>query len=373
MKSRFVNRYTYLIKRNIIFRKIAYILHHFQSISLPADFISLLTGSPPPLAVKPCHVLHTCSLPGRSLFNTASNLIYIYIFFFYNIYILKGDGASYEYAPTEVKLVVTFKGVFLVVNDVGQELLISANVKDVSYIWGDAEHDDEMVFITHQNNPSLIECHFIKVTSTLVVTAADDFVGTIDRAAQGKYPGSLGVWDVSYNGSVSVEEPKGNHVVKAANKRIAALGNEARAVALVVCETEIKVVDKDTAEEIKVFPIMDVSFTALDPKDSKKWSFITNDTQFALLYCHSFGISADDSQTIPRTISDSFAKVTAKFNAATPEERRAVQQSNKGTSGALGVFDAKYVFFFFCYVPPNNQVCCFCVSLMLLTAVAGSM
>lgn len=254
---------------------------------------------------------------------------------------IKSDAGSSE--ATEVKLVVTFKGVFLLVNDASQELLISANIKDVTYIWGDAEHDDEMVFVTHQTTPTLIECHFIRVTSTLVVTAADDFVGTIDRAAQGKYPGSLGVWDVNYNGSVAVEEPKGNHVVKAANKRIKTLGDEARAVALVVCETEMKVVDKDTAEEIKVFPIMDVSFTALDPKDSKKFSFITNDTQFGLLYCHSFGISAADSQIIPQTIADSFGKVTAKFNAATPEERRALQLSNKGTSGALGVFDAKYI------------------------------
>jgi hypothetical protein len=42
--------------------------------------------------------------------------------------------------------------------------------------------------------------------------------------------------------------------------------------------------DKDTGDVIKQFPVMDVSFTTLDSKDSKTFSFITSDTQFGLMY-----------------------------------------------------------------------------------------
>ena len=85
---------------------------------------------------------------------------------------------------------------------------------------------------------------------------------------------------------------------------------------------------------------MDVSFTSLDSKDSKKFSFITNDSDFGLLYCHAFVISDGKADAIPHTIAEAFSKATEKLKTASAEERRQMQRA-RGTSGALGVFDVR--------------------------------
>ena len=38
-------------------------------------------------------------------------------------------------------------------------MVMSCNVDDVCYVWGDADNDNEVVFIAHQVDPNLIECH----------------------------------------------------------------------------------------------------------------------------------------------------------------------------------------------------------------------
>jgi hypothetical protein len=80
------------------------------------------------------------------------------------------------------------------------------------------------------------------VTSDLILSAVDDFISLLDTGTAGKFPGSIAVYPSLYNGTVSVDQPKGNAVVKAAHKRIKILGNIPKQVLLVVCAEEIKVV-----------------------------------------------------------------------------------------------------------------------------------
>lgn len=62
---------------------------------------------------------------------------------------------------------------------------------------------------------------------------------------------------------------QGKHVVKAAAKRIKAMDMEPRSVTLVIYEDEIKIADHGSQDDLKMFPILDVSFTALDSKDAR--------------------------------------------------------------------------------------------------------
>ena len=68
----------------------------------------------------------------------------------------------------------------------------------------------------------MIKCHLLRFNVDSEKSAADDFVTAVDAASLGKFPGSLGSYRSMYSGSVSVDEPKGNHVIKHALKRIKA-------------------------------------------------------------------------------------------------------------------------------------------------------
>eukprot|EP00039_Didymoeca_costata_P009170 m.121280 g.121280 ORF g.121280 m.121280 type:complete len:729 (+) comp14386_c0_seq4:334-2520(+) len=249
-----------------------------------------------------------------------------------------------ESIKQDVEMFVTYDGLFLCKSQNVQDVFMSCNIQDISYIWRDIDAQTDVVFITHQYDPVLIECHLLRITSTLNLSAGDDMVKAIDKASLGKFPGALAYFDASYSGSVSVNEEKGKHVVKAAAKRIKAMDMEPRSVTLVIYEDEIKIADHGSQDDLKMFPILDVSFTALDSKDARKFSFITKDSQFGLLYCHLFDITGESqAEAVPHAINEAFAKVTEKLKNATPEERKAMHHSRKGTSGALGVFDAKYI------------------------------
>jgi N-acetylmuramic acid 6-phosphate (MurNAc-6-P) etherase len=62
-------------------------------------------------------------------------------------------------------------------------------------------------------------------------------------------------------------------------------------------------------------------------------------------YCHSFAIADGKAQEVPVAINNVFRVITEKLKTASPEERRAMQggKVSGGTSGSLGVFDAKCV------------------------------
>ena len=64
-------------------------------------------------------------------------------------------------------------------------------------------------------------------------------------------------------------------------------------------------------DEIKIFPIMDVSFTEQDTKDSKKFSFITNDASFGLLYCHGFVIDGGAATTTTTSVTLTLSGIDA--------------------------------------------------------------
>jgi hypothetical protein len=95
----------------------------------------------------------------------------------------------------------------------------------------------------------------------------------------------------------------------------------------------------------QVFSIPEVSFTSINQKDSRKLSVITRDAQFGLLYCHAFFTPYGSAAPIPRTIGVAFQKVTTLMQTADREKLKelGLLVANKGTSGAIGVFDVKHI------------------------------
>lgn len=168
----------------------------------------------------------------------------------------------------------------------------------------------------------------------------------------------LGSYAARYMGSVPVTEPKGNHVVVDAVKRVRQLAQAPRLVSIEVSAAGIHLVDEATRELIKAVPILDISFTALDPKDKKMFCYITHDPRLKIMACHVFSVKGS-AQDIPVTIAEAFRAVSAPLKEKRREQSVAqpakpghgetantvpnALTSPRTRSGALGVFEAKYM------------------------------
>ena len=59
---------------------------------------------------------------------------------------------------------------------------------------------------------------------------------------------------------------------------------------------------------IKAVPIMEISFTAVHPKDHRLILWITNDARLGLMYCHAFQVKKSKGEEVLETIASSFAE-----------------------------------------------------------------
>ncbi|EDQ85659.1 uncharacterized protein MONBRDRAFT_11724 [Monosiga brevicollis MX1] len=154
---------------------------------------------------------------------------------------------------------------------------------------------------------------------------------------------ALGTYEARYLGSVAVNEPRGNEVALDAYQRI--------------------------KNVIKSIPVMEISFTAVHPKDSKMMLVITNDARLGLKYCHAFQSRRSKGAEILEMIATAFAAARqaleesqgnqdvmqelgvvvgmgAQSNALLSFARFPSMASSGGRIGrriALGVYDAKYI------------------------------
>lgn len=231
-----------------------------------------------------------------------------------------------QQAPEEkkVRLVVTPKGMYIV--DQKGEIITATPIKDVSFIAMNPDDKKIFSFIANQRALNIILCHTFRVKShveeiPLAVNRAFMISSGQEAApsgtklfSRGKTASSsqlkrdnkervqmiakraLGVYVAKYLGSVPVKVPKGNEVVLDALDRIKALKQPPKPVEILVTETAIEVVDESTFETIKAVPIMEVTFTALHPKEKKLFSYITNDSRLGLIYCHAFEVEVEEDK-----------------------------------------------------------------------------
>eukprot|EP00038_Savillea_parva_P019809 m.28978 g.28978 ORF g.28978 m.28978 type:complete len:741 (-) comp4563_c1_seq1:31-2253(-) len=243
-------------------------------------------------------------------------------------------------------LVVTYDGVFVRVSREAETALFACGPREVGLVWCDRQDDTFFALVSHVEDPVvMVACHVFRVEQGVSCKEVlPSLVENLNIASIGRYPGALGVFKAEYGGSVSVDSPNGADTVNEAMKRIKELAIPERQVEIVIYETRLSVIDRDAANELKVFSIPEVSFTSIDPKHPQKLSIITRDAQFGLLYCHAFRTDGA-AEPIPRTIGVAFQKVTALMQTGDRERLKelGLLVAAKGTSGAIGVFDVKHI------------------------------
>jgi len=243
-------------------------------------------------------------------------------------------------------IVVTYTGLFVLTTRDGDMALMAFGPREIGLVWADRQDDSLFVLVSHSDDPVAVSCHMFTVDKDGDRgESLPELVEALNTASIGRYPGALGVFAAEYGGSVSVDSPNGNEVVNGAMKRIKELEIPERAVEIVIYETRISVIDRDSGNELKAFFIPEVSYTAIDPKRDDQLSVITRDAQFGLLYCHAFSISGGSAGPIPRTIGVAFQRVTALMQTADREKLKelGLLVASKGTSGAIGVFAVKHI------------------------------
>eukprot|EP00040_Diaphanoeca_grandis_P013538 m.68478 g.68478 ORF g.68478 m.68478 type:complete len:734 (-) comp23959_c0_seq1:137-2338(-) len=240
-------------------------------------------------------------------------------------------------------LVVTYEGLFVTTGD-DEHGVTSCLIREVSLVWQDPSNEHVWCIIVTEKDQVVSTCHVLHMASADI--RIEDCIEWLNKASDGKYPSSLGVYQARYMGSVSVAADKGNDVVNDAAKRIQNLNLESRPVEIVITSTQIRVIDAESGNALKMFSIIEVSFTAIDGKDSGKLSFITNDSRFGLLYCHCFSVQGGKASEIPETIAEAFGIAKELIENSSREQLKELgllQDVQKGTSGALGVYEVKHI------------------------------
>jgi hypothetical protein len=118
----------------------------------------------------------------------------------------------------------------------------------------------------------------------------------------------IGEYKAKYLGSVSVEQafPKDpeDPLLPDAIKRCLQQKLEPRKVFLRIKATEISVADRKSLEVIQNTPITEVSFSGVDPRNSKRFLFITQNRS-SLKSCHIFDVKFDAVE-LPNAIGKAF-------------------------------------------------------------------
>lgn len=120
--------------------------------------------------------------------------------------------------------------------------------------------------------------------------------------------GLIGQFKAKYLGSVSVEQavPKSGDdpLVPDAIKRCLQQKLKPRKVYLSVRTTEIVVADRESLEVIQTTPITELSFSGVDPRDAKRFLYITQNRS-SLKSCHVFDVKFD-AMELPDAIGKAF-------------------------------------------------------------------
>ncbi|EGD74911.1 TK/HMTK protein kinase [Salpingoeca rosetta] len=105
--------------------------------------------------------------------------------------------------------------------------------------------------------------------------------------------------------------------------------------------------DPSLHEVIKSIPILDISFSAVHPKDSKLVMWITNDARLDLMYCHAFHVKKAKGEEVLQTMALAFTNAKRRLEASQGDEEAlremGITSGRKTQSNALGVFEAKFI------------------------------
>eukprot|EP00051_Salpingoeca_urceolata_P028189 m.485515 g.485515 ORF g.485515 m.485515 type:complete len:765 (-) comp23861_c0_seq1:79-2373(-) len=281
-----------------------------------------------------------------------------------------------------VTLRVTHKGVFVIDVDT-HDVIKECEIGEVSFVSMDPHDKKLFSFIQNQTSLNLMFCHVFSVKAK-----ADGIPVALNQAFQisaGKVPlpqgklqrrgskkaslkeakaqkapereralqSAMGKYEAKYIGSVAVAQARGNEIVLDALERIKVMAQAPRKVELLITESTIEVFDAGSQDPIKRVPIMDVSFTAADPKGKKWIALITNDARLSLIYCHAFAVDKKKTEDVLQTISAAFQRCAEALKDTTdfsPERLRALEQAGyqdpsrrQGSNGVMGVFEAKFL------------------------------
>eukprot|EP00045_Choanoeca_perplexa_P012851 m.142452 g.142452 ORF g.142452 m.142452 type:complete len:754 (+) comp16156_c0_seq1:271-2532(+) len=274
----------------------------------------------------------------------------------------------------KVNLLVTSRGVF-VVESKSEDIIKTASIGNVSFVSIDPTDKKLFAYITHEPELNLYMCHAFQVKKQVdripaamneafmlfskhgdskkkvrrmgSKNAANQAARQRRDSVQENKSVSLGSYEAKYLGSVAVSEPRGKQVALDAFERIKALKSEPRSVDVVVLSDRLDVVEAKSNTVIKAVPIMEVSFTAGHPKDSKVFLWITNDARLGLKYCHAFQAKKAKGGDVLNVISSAFASMRQRVEKAAGSETALMElgvvPANKVQTDALGVYDAKYI------------------------------
>eukprot|EP00730_Choanoeca_flexa_P007855 TRINITY_DN12403_c0_g2_i4.p1 TRINITY_DN12403_c0_g2~~TRINITY_DN12403_c0_g2_i4.p1 ORF type:complete len:753 (+),score=246.92 TRINITY_DN12403_c0_g2_i4:255-2513(+) len=274
----------------------------------------------------------------------------------------------------KVNLVVTSRGVFII-EQRSEDCIKTASIGTVSFVSIDPTDKKLFAYITHEADLNLYMCHCFQVKKQvdripaamneafMLFSKHGDAEKKLKRIGSKKAANmaakqrrgsnaeakavSLGTYEAKYLGSVAVDESRGNKVALSAYERIKALKGDARAVEVVVLSDRLDVVEASSQTVIKAVPIMEISFTAGHPKDSKVFLWITNDARLGLKYCHAFQSKKTKGAEILNVISSAFAAMRQRVERATGDESALLElgvvPQAKVQTDALGVHDAKFI------------------------------
>jgi hypothetical protein len=163
---------------------------------------------------------------------------------------------THSHTHTHTRTTVSYDGVFVGVTRDSETALFAVLPRDVGLVWRDPTNLAVFGIVSHhvvEGEEVSVQVHMFKVAGNAPPNEAlPELVEKLSMAAIGRYPGALGVFAAQYEGSVSVDTASGTEVVNAAMKRIRELDIPERSVEIVIYETRISVIDRDTGNELKV-------------------------------------------------------------------------------------------------------------------------
>eukprot|EP01147_Barroeca_monosierra_P009266 gene9266-1543_t len=293
--------------------------------------------------------------------------------------------------PLPVIVSITDKGVYVDDRDT-KELLKKVSLSNLSWVCTDPRNKHLFSFVYHEPRANRIEFHtfsmkkkgkeFVKACNSAIadmtaessraeaeamLIAANTPIMPISLETRTAAPmtakeqqdhhrkpwvtesyttNMLGCFKAVYYGGTPVKEIEGFRVVQSAASRLKENQIQPKEVSLVITNTQIMLVERETGDHIQESPIQHISYSLLDPRDTEHFYYIINDPKLGFGCCHVL------------KLLNGFDAIAASFVAAhrcvarerqrAIEEGRIVAQTRKRTRKEapklpLAVYEVKYL------------------------------
>lgn len=145
---------------------------------------------------------------------------------------------------------------------------------------------------------------------------------------------TIGIFKAYYVGSCPVRELSGAHVCAEAVKRVRQMRLPPRDVSIVISAGSVSLIERYEGTYLQHSAIGDITYSVLDRRDNRNFSFITLDGRAGFAYCHVLKIYAD-GPNLPPALSK--ARQLAGLSDNMDDVSRALNKDDKGAGrGAAG-------------------------------------